>query len=246
MSKVNIGNKFHSNAGDVVTVIGKGETPYYLIEYNDSHRYRQWVKAGNIVRGKMKNPFRPSVYGVGYMGVGDFVSSIPGTRQKTLEYTAWKDMLKRCYSEAFLNEHPSYRGCSVTPEWHNFQVFATWYVNTGYYGIGFHLDKDLLYRGNKLYSPKTCCMLPAAINNMLISMTDDGTLGIARQSSGRYAVRLRSLNGVINYIGTYDSIEEAIHSRNETKQNIMIYVAFSTSVPLPSNVLTSLIHWSYS
>lgn len=34
---------------------------------------------------------------------------------------------------------------------------------------GWHLDKDILLKGNKVYSPETCAFVPAKINSLLIS-----------------------------------------------------------------------------
>lgn len=66
-------------------------------------------------------------------------------------------MLRRCYSEDNLKRSPTYRGCFVATEWHNFQIFCEWYLNN--YpkdGKKYQLDKDILFEGNKEYSPEKC------------------------------------------------------------------------------------------
>ena len=33
---------------------------------------------------------------------------------------------------------------------------------------GWQLDKDILIKGNKIYSPDTCCFVPSEINNLFV------------------------------------------------------------------------------
>lgn len=85
-----------------------------------------------------------------------------------LNYSTWLSMLKRCYNIEFQFKHSSYIGCSVHEDWHNFQNFAKWY-DENYYSIGnerIALDKDILVKGNKIYSPETCIFVPHNINNL--------------------------------------------------------------------------------
>jgi hypothetical protein len=62
MSMVNVGDLFKTNGGEEVTVIRKGKPPFWVVRYNDDTQHEQYVKGGNIVRGKMRNPFTPSVF----------------------------------------------------------------------------------------------------------------------------------------------------------------------------------------
>lgn len=110
------------------------------------------ARAGDIRLGKVKDRLAPHVYGVGFVGIGKYACRVK--RKDTKEYTAWHNMLKRCYSEKHLKKHPSYIGCSVCVEWHNFQVFAHWFEAN--YIDGTELDKDIILDGNKVYSPETC------------------------------------------------------------------------------------------
>jgi hypothetical protein len=160
-------------------------------------------------------------FGKGYIGLGLYISSLGVSRKKTPEYQAWKDMLKRCYSEKSLAESPRYTECTVSDEWLNFQNYASWYANQPSYGKGWHVDKDLLVDGNKIYSPTNCCMLPGPINTALNvkPMTEDKVLpqGIQSVNNGKYAVRVRGLkNG--SYVGTYTDLEEAISVQNKHKK----------------------------
>jgi hypothetical protein len=77
-------------------------------------------------------------------------------------YTIWKGMLARCYS---LNL-PAYKGCSVCPEWISFMNFREWVISQDWKFM--HLDKDLLVRGNRIYSQAACIFIPQALNKFII------------------------------------------------------------------------------
>lgn len=113
------------------------------------------ARAASIRRGKVKDLFRPNVYGVGYMGEGRNVSWLNG--RETPEYSVWSKMIKRCYCPKSLVDHPTYLGCSVVTEWHNFNTFAEWFKLN--YIEGFQLDKDIKVKGNRIYSPSTCAFV---------------------------------------------------------------------------------------
>ena len=77
-------------------------------------------------------------------------------------YAAWKKMLERCYSEKLLARYPTYKGCRVCSEWLIFSNFKKWMETQDWKGKS--LDKDLLVKGNKVYSPDTCVFVDAGIN----------------------------------------------------------------------------------
>ena len=106
-------------------------------------------------------------YGIGYIGDGKYKSR-DENKKKTKAYNTWSHMLRRCYDPYYLNEHPPYRDCIVCEEWHNFQNFAKWFYEN-YYECNdeqMQLDKDILIKGNKIYSPNTCILVPKRINSL--------------------------------------------------------------------------------
>ncbi len=77
-------------------------------------------------------------------------------------YKAWKSMLVRCYSKKYQERKPTYKGCSVSAEWHSFSNFKAWMEKQDWEGK--ELDKDLLFKGNKVYSAETCVFVTPLVN----------------------------------------------------------------------------------
>lgn len=126
------------------------------IEFLDTG-YKINTRADSIRRGQVKDKVRPTIFGVGFIGDGDFKTFKSGKR--TVEYEKWYHMLERCYSESHHKIHPTYKGCSVCDEWRNFQTFAKWLHSQDSDLKCTELDKDGLIVGNKVYSPDSCRLI---------------------------------------------------------------------------------------
>lgn len=106
------------------------------------------------------------VHGVGVYEKGEYVAWIDG--KHTREYRLWKNMIKRCYSKKELNLRASYIGCEVSKNFLNFQYFANWCQSQiGFSVKEYQLDKDVVFKGNKLYSEDTCFFVPRRVNMFL-------------------------------------------------------------------------------
>lgn len=80
-------------------------------------------------------------------------------------YRTWKDMLVRAYSDKFKVRRPTYKDVTVCEEWHSFMNFRSWMMEQDWEGK--QLDKDILFQGNKLYSPTTCVFVGRVVNLFL-------------------------------------------------------------------------------
>lgn len=119
--------------------------------------------------GSIWNPYSKRVYGIGYFGIGEYICKINGKHTKC--YKTWNGMLQRCYSESLHKKYPSYKECKVCDEWLCYQTFAKWYEDNyveygDTSGKGMSLDKDILKKGNKIYSPDTCIFVDQRINSL--------------------------------------------------------------------------------
>ena len=148
---------------------------FKILKYNDSYNVEiQFLKTGyetkvqlvQVKSGEIKDPYSPSVFGVGIFGT-KYPSTINGRNIK--EYVLWQRMLERCYSDGFKKKNPTYIDCEVSENFKSYEYFYEWcYKQIGFGVGGFELDKDLLLKGNKVYSENTCIFIPAEINLLLI------------------------------------------------------------------------------
>lgn len=148
--------------GNVYSTINYGDLK--IIDYHGALSVVvEFVKTGYITtarmeaisKGVVRDPTYPSIFGIGFVGVGDFKVSSKG--KHTSEYLRWHSMFQRCYSEVYHKKQPTYKNCNVCEEWWNFQTFAKWLAdNHPKDGARYELDKDILVDGNKTYGPSFC------------------------------------------------------------------------------------------
>ena len=151
---------------------------FKILKYNDARNVEvQFLKTGfetsaelgNIRNGNVKDPYLPSVYGVGVAGA-KYQITVNGRNIK--EYVLWKEMLRRCYSDNYKKRQPTYEGCEVSDKFKSYEYFYEWCnKQIGFDNEGWHLDKDLLVKGNKVYSEDSCVFIPSEINTLLIKCT---------------------------------------------------------------------------
>ena len=168
-----VGERFQTNEGYLVEIIEYNNSTNVIIEFIKPNVFQRKCNYIDLKTGKIKNPYHPSIFNIGYLGIGKYRTSQTTTKKNknTNQYKTWRTMLERCYCPKFAITHPSYDNCIVVEEWHNFQNFAEWY-DENYYELKDErvaLDKDILKKGNKLYSPSTCIFTPQFINGLFIT-----------------------------------------------------------------------------
>ena len=139
--------------------------------------------------------------------------------------------------------HPAYYGIStVCEEWLNFQVFAKWY-NENIYQVGterMHIDKDILYKNNRVYSPQTCLLVPQRINMLFMHKPNKYNLpnGIKPTCGGKYEARYNH-----KYLGVFNTVEEAAIAHDKEKKKAVIEIANEYKDKIPDKVYQALINW---
>lgn len=196
----------------------------------------------NIISGKVKNKTFPSVYGVGYIGVGQY------SHLNVIAYAKWRGMLCRCYNTSDSSYHRyGARGVFVCKEWHNFQNFAKWYYSYKKKEDGWHLDKDILFKGNREYCPEKCCIVPRQINASVVT---------GESSRGEYPIGVTfSKRENIFYMQVQIGQGRSIHSRHKTeeqaflaykdaKETQLLSLAFEWAGRVDHRVIVALKEWS--
>jgi hypothetical protein len=137
---------------------------------------QEWIELdnGELFPIKPKKPSNNFVQGVGINDANYVVKpTVDGKRYVCPYYTCWKHMLERCYDPKYHATRPTYIGCTVDERFIHFMEFRKWMKTQIWFKDGekLHLDKDLRYPDNKIYSPNTCLFIPKALNGFF---TDSG------------------------------------------------------------------------
>lgn len=145
------------------------------------------------------------------------------------QYTLWTTMLQRCYDDKLQQKQKSYIGCSVSDAFLSYTFFYDLCgLEFGFNakdedGKSWQLDKDLLIRGNKVYSENTCCFLPAKLNMLLQSGScrpDPKSCGVVLTSCSTYQAQC-SVNGKAVYLGTFKTQEAAYETYKKFKEGLI-------------------------
>ena len=84
-------------------------------------------------------------------------------------YRQWREVKSRCTKESFKILNPTYKDCSISKEWLTFQNFCHGYLQMSGSSRDWDIDKDILIKGNKIYSKETCCLIPHEINSLIMT-----------------------------------------------------------------------------
>ena len=227
------GERNINNFGSEMVIVeyrGALDIDIFFPQYDWTFKNAQY---GKFKKGIIKCPYEPSVYGVGYLGEGKYKASENG--KHTRAYKTWNHMLERCYSDKFHEKQPTYKDCEASEEFYNFQVFAEWF-NDNFYQIEGEimcLDKDILVKDNKIYSPDTCIFVPQTINSLFVKCDKsrgESVIGTSPLENGKYQVSCNMINPETRkfkseYLGRYDTQEKAFEIYKYYKEKNIKQVA---------------------
>ena len=221
-----------NSIGTGIAYQSKNSGCFTITSYFDSYNigikfvntgYEMVAHLGSIKNGKVKDPYVPSVYGIGVLGAK--YPSREGDRN-TKEYMLWCSMLQRCYSTTLKKKRPTYEGCEVSENFKSFEYFYDWcHKQVGFDNEGWHLDKDLLMKGNKVYSENTCVFIPSEINSLLIKRTasrGNHLIGVSWHKRDKaFASRVNKNKGKSEHLGYFKTEIEAFNTYKVAKETFV-------------------------
>lgn len=204
-------------------------------------------RLSHLKDGLVYNPLKPCLYGVGFTGIGGY-----SAKNDKRAYSIWSTMLKRSYDVVFQECKPTYVEVSVCSEWLNFQNFAKWYYKNSFSTYvdssdrSYHLDKDLLLKGNKVYSPETCCFIPQELNKLTLNrgkvrgMLPVGVTHFKRD--GTYTAHI-SINNKCRNLGYFKTVEAAFDCYKQSKECHIKSLAEKWKGRIDDKVYKALLEW---
>lgn len=201
-----------------------------VVEFQDEYKAKVKTKYSHFISGSVRNPYFADVFGVGILG-----DKYPSWKNGKVikEYATWKRILQRCFDDNYQKVQPTYKESAICKEWLLYENFYEWLHNQPnfdkwYNGNRWALDKDILVKGNKLYSPETCCLVPQNVNSLFTKRNADRgatVIGVHEQKGRFLALCQNPFTKVQDYLGSYDTQQQAFYVYKEYKEEIIKQVA---------------------
>jgi hypothetical protein len=169
------------------------------------------------------DPTIASVYGIGFMPTK--YKSHDVEDRITKEYNLWSGMMTRAYNPKFHEKKPSYKDITVCENWHHADNFMDWcQKQIGFKSEGFQIDKDILVKGNKVYSPEVCVFVPAEINSQLTKANAKRGLypiGVSWHSQHEKFMACLRRDKKTKHLGYFHCPTEAFYAYKKAKEDYL-------------------------
>ena len=176
-------------------------------------------------------------------GVNDYDPlSVYRNKDIRKSYNIWVQMISRCYCKNN-NRFVQYYDCKVSDEWSKFSSFYKWWTEN--YKEGYHLDKDLIGKEQRLYSPQTCCFVPQEINSFLLkrrTVKSDMPRGVSKK--GNCFSASCYFGGKENYLGCYSNPDDAHEAYKVFKEKCAVVLANKWKDKIDAKVYNALLNFT--
>lgn len=235
-----LGEIIYNKHGSKMTIIKYANSKNILVQFDNGYIVKS--DYGNFKKGNIKSLYDKTVCDVGFIGEGNY--KCWENNKNTKEYSVWGGMLLRCYNKKVQIKCPTYKNCSVCDEWHNFQNFGKWY-NQNYYEIDEQkmcIDKDILHKGNKIYSPENCVIVPNDINELFTKRQNyrgEYPIGVYYAPDRDKFRACYAYKGTVN-LGQFDNPIEAFNVYKIHKERIIKKIADEYKDRIPKKLYDAM------
>lgn len=217
------GDRYSMKQNGVLEVVEYLGTRNVIVRFLETG-FTTRTEACQLKRGTVKDLLRPTVCGVGCIGVGTHSAYNCKGEEAEWAYMKWQNMLERCYDPSNPQMEECYKDVTVCDEWFNYQNFAEWAkVQKGYGNRNWAMEKDLLIKGNRHYAPDRCCFLPQILNNQMLKSEKargDYPIGVClNKPNGKFIAHLSDhKDSTTSHIGIYDTVDECFAAYKHEKE----------------------------
>lgn len=219
-----IGQKVYTNNGELMEIIAYNNSRDITVRFEDGTIMSE-INYWNFVKGAVKKYNRPNKYNKGINTVND------GSRTK--EYALWDGLMGRCFSDK--KRTINYKDVTCCEEWLDYEKFCNWlHSQTNWdkckQGERWALDKDIIKKGNRIYCPSYCCLVPMNVNTLFTKHDRARGLypiGVTKKKTDKYYMSRCSNpidNDIILHYG-FPTAEEAFEQYKKDKETIIQKVA---------------------
>lgn len=112
---------------------------------------------------------------------------------------------------------------------------------------GFRLDKDILFKGNKLYSEETCVFVPHQINSLLVNVKrarGNYPIGVHFSKSAGKFIAQCSVKGKRLHLGVYNTEQAAFEAYKAYKEDVLKLLANEYKDVIDERVYSVLLNYN--
>lgn len=226
-----IGKENYNNQGYLMKIISYNT--YNDIEVEFAEPYHCILKAStrHFLDGGITNPYAPTVCGVGIVG-NKYATNVQGSNKALREYGIWRSVLTRCFDKRYKEKYPTYENASCIHEWFYYENIYEWIHEQENFNIvkntNYNIDKDILFKGNKLYAPEKCIIIPQRVNKLFTkcdAKRGKYPIGVSYDIySGYYGAYCNNGEEQV-HIGNYKDMNTAYKKYKEYKESVIKKVA---------------------
>lgn len=238
--KDRVGETGYNNKNELMKIIEYNTYRDIVVEFQDEYKSCIHTSYQKFKDGSVSNPYsntKRGEYKIGECGRGN--------KKNKMSYWYWNAMISRCHDNYLLEKEPTYKQCTICEEWREYSSFDKWF-NENYYEIEnekMELDKDILFKGNKIYSPETCIFVPKNINLLFVksdAKRGDYPIGVnCNKRSGKFVARCGEYGKRVN-LGTFRTPEEAFNAYKSEKERYIKEVADLYKDKIPQKLYEAL------
>lgn len=190
------------------------------------------------------------VYGI---GINDWIGSTYDAKigRRIPEYRLWHRMLERAYCAKYKERNPTYKNTTVDKKWFSLTGFIDEVSSLRNYdkaiNEGWHLDKDIIRKGNKHYSLELCCFVPKEINVLLTNSRATRGLypiGVCFSKRDKYYQASVKVGNKNKHLGCFDNPIDAFYAYKTAKEAYIKALANEYVDYIDSRVYDALMNYS--
>lgn len=182
------------------------------------------------------------------VGINDGRYTLSKGSDVEYSYGLWRKILDRCYNKS-IRPYATYHDCSVSDEFKSFTTFHEWAVEQfGFRVHGYHLDKDVLIKGNRIYHPDRCAFIPKELNTFLTTRQNhrgsSPLIGVSYHSRDLvYQARVSDGDGKRIHLGVFANEIDAFYAYKKGKEVIAKKLAKRYEGLVDQRVISALLKY---
>jgi hypothetical protein len=231
-----LGATGYNKQGCLMKIVEYNSADDVIVEFQDEYKYRTKIAWSKFKNGSAHNYYASNQYG----GITGNKYPISKNSIHTKEYKTWMSILLRCFDKKYKQRRPKYQNVTCCEEWLYYPNFYEWIHKQENFEVWlnadkftFALDKDILIKGNKVYGPDTCCLVPTYVNSLFATTAKRSNgdnnipLGVVYQTkctNKHYRAEIKQGEHMI-YSQSYETPQEAFQAYKQHKEAYIKQVA---------------------